>query len=371
MGDCEIEWVDGYLKVEDPVVKDSDRLEIDFAIPVKSAGKQQCILLDIFGRLQPEGDKFNFLSNQVYIFPGANARRDRYFEATLIKPNDTLIIKGQINFTNQDGAIVENLSKLKYMNLELHYKYYCRNLIKYARKTIKIDFSKLKGMDTGADHTLEYITTDEGQEVLPIRTPLLGPNNSLEEIFEKYARTHIKEGDIFAICESALAIMEGRVYYVEDIKPGFLALHINKLFKMDSSLSSPYSLQKAIEEVGALKIITSVIMGGLGRLIGRRGDFYAFAGRAVATIDDCTGTLPPFDKYVVMGPRHPQKTADEFKEKYGIDLAVVDVNDLGKVDVLGLSDSNLKQKVIEALKPNPQGNADQQTPVAVIRYKTQ
>ena len=100
------------------------------------------------------------------------------------------------------------------------------------------------------------------------------------------------------------------------------------------------------------------------------GMFYYFAGRAVATIDDCTGTLPPFDKYVVMGPENPKKLAVEFHKKTGVKLGVVDVNDLGRVDVLALYDPKDRELIIEYLKTNPQGNANEQTPIALIRKGT-
>ena len=366
VGDCEIKWADGYLKVEEPRYKDDWEARIDFALPVKSTGKQQCIIVEMIGRVQPSGDKYNFFDNSVYIFSGANRRQDRYWEAGLIKPDDTMIVKGELVLRSEDRPIKDIMGELKYIDIALYYKYYCRSPVTSERKIIRIDFRKFKGIKE-IDTDRLYETRDSGAPVLPIRTPLLIPGNDIYYVFDKYVKKHLKEGDVLAICESALAIMESRVYYYEDIKPGFLATHLNKLFKMDSSLSSVYSLEMAIREVGTPKILFSMMMGALGKILGRAGDFYLFAGRAVATIDDCTGTLPPFDKCVVMGPKNPKETAKKFKEKTGIDLAVVDVNDLGKVDVLALSNPNDRERVVNGLKTNPQGNANEQTPIALIR----
>lgn len=367
VGDCAIQWVDGYLKLEEYTFPAEDEVRFRFALPMKSTGKQQCLVIDLIGRIHPEGDKYLSLENDVYVYGGNAKRADRYWESVIIKPEDTLIVRGEVTFKTPGRPIKKALAQLEYFNVDLYYKYYCRNLMKYERKIISIRTSDLPEIKDICEYEDRYVTIDEGWRVLPIRTPLLLPGMTFGAVFEKYVKPHVKEGDIVAICESALAIMEGRCYYVEDIKPGFLATHLNKLFKMDSSLSSAYSLEMAIREVGAFRIITAVIIGALGRLIGRAGDFYAYAGRAVATIDDCTGTLPPFDKYVVMGPKNPQKSAEIFKKNTGIDAAVVDVNDLGKVDVLGISDPALKTRVIEALKTNPQGNANEQMPIALIR----
>jgi len=45
---------------------------------------------------------------------------------------------------------------------------------------------------------------------------------------------------------------------------------------------------------------------------------------------------------------------------------VVDANDLGKVDVLGCTLKD-REIIVKALKHNPQGNADEQTPIVLIR----
>jgi hypothetical protein len=76
--------------------------------------------------------------------------------------------------------------------------------------------------------------------------------------------------------------------------------------------------------------------------------------------------MPPFDKYVVLGPKDPQKVSEEIKAKTGLDATVVDANDLGKVDVLGCTLKD-REIIVKALKHNPQGNADEQTPIVLIR----
>lgn len=366
VGDCDIKWVEGYLKVEEPQYKNDWEASIEFALPLKSVKKQQCIIIDMIGRIHPEGDKYNFMKNRVHIYLSDNCRGDQYWEATLIKPGDTAIIKGEIWLKSPDKPIRELMKELRHVEVDIYYKYYSRSPITYERKVLKIDFMDFfdQGELTEED---KYVTLDRGERVLPIRTPLLLPGNDIYTIFEKYVSLHYKNGDIFVICESALAITEGRVYYCEDIKPGFLATHLNKFFKMDSSLSSPYSLEMALREVGAPRMLFSMLIGVLGKIIGKDGMFYRFAGRAVATIDDCTGTLPPFDKYVVMGPKDPKGLVKEFYKKTGVKLAVVDVNDLGRVDVLALLDPKDRQLVMESLKTNPQGNANEQTPIALIR----
>lgn len=50
----------------------------------------------------------------------------------------------------------------------------------------------------------------------------------------------------------------------------------------------------------------------------------------------------------------------------GVEAAVVDANNLGKVDIIGMSDGVLPDKLCAALAPNPAGNGDERTPVVVV-----
>jgi hypothetical protein len=52
-----------------------------------------------------------------------------------------------------------------------------------------------------------------------------------------------------------------------------------------------------------------------------------------------------------------------------MDCTIVDANDLGKVDIFHISDPARSQEVVDALKPNPQGNAAEMTPLVLIRRR--
>ena len=93
-------------------------------------------------------------------------------------------------------------------------------------------------------------------------------------------------------------------------------------------------------------------------LIGRSGDFYRAAGKQVATIDDCTGTIPPYDKCVVMGPVDLMNVVSSIKKQSDLEAAIVDVNDLRKVDILAITDEKYVPYLQKCLDRNPQGNAD-------------
>ena len=97
--------------------------------------------------------------------------------------------------------------------------------------------------------------------------------------------------------------------------------------------------------------------------------FYRLAGEQARLVDDVTGTLPPFDQFIVMGPDNPQQVAENIKTATGLGAAIVDVNDLKRVKTLAASSDVPLATLESALRDNPAGNADEQTPVVLIRPK--
>jgi hypothetical protein len=54
-------------------------------------------------------------------------------------------------------------------------------------------------------------------------------------------------------------------------------------------------------------------------------------------------------------------------EALGVAVAVVDVNDLGRVKVLAASRGCDQELLQRALRPNPAGNANERTPLVLVR----
>lgn len=70
-------------------------------------------------------------------------------------------------------------------------------------------------------------------------------------------------------------------------------------------MASACGLQAAIFLVGRLRVTLALVLGVLARLLGVRGVFYRIVGKAATAIDDLTGTLAPYDRFVVFGPIDP------------------------------------------------------------------
>ncbi|MCL6580729.1 MAG: F420-0:Gamma-glutamyl ligase [Firmicutes bacterium] len=207
-----------------------------------------------------------------------------------------------------------------------------------------------------------------GPEVFAVRTHLLTPRDDLVEVVRRYAGPFLGPGTVVALSESAVAIVQRRYLNPDDVRPGLAARVLSRFVDRSGSLSSPYALQAVMNEEGAARVTTAFVLGLLSRvLLGRRGDFYRLAGPQASLVDDVTGTLPPFDKYIVLGPSRPQEVVERIRRALGTETAIVDVNDLGGVRVVAATRGVDHVRLTEALRSNPAGNADEQTPIVIVR----
>jgi len=206
---------------------------------------------------------------------------------------------------------------------------------------------------------------------IPVRTHVLTPRDDLSDVVRRYAGPFLGPDTVVAISESAVAIVQRRYLNPDDIVPGLWARVVARFVDRTGSLSSPYALQAVMSEEGTARVTLAFLAGFFSRLfLRRRGDFYRLAGPQAALVDDVTGTLPPFDKYIVLGPIRSQEEVDRIRRATGAETAIVDVNDLGGVHILAATDRVDTRALTEALRPNPAGNADEQTPIVVVRGAT-
>jgi hypothetical protein len=126
-------------------------------------------------------------------------------------------------------------------------------------------------------------------------------------------------------------------------------------------------MQCAIDECGAPRILLAAAVGAVGKLLGRRGDFYKVAGIQAAAIDaPGTAGIQEFQNCVIKAPRDPDGVARALAEALHCRVAVVDVNDIESA-VLGASAGVDRERVRLALKDNPLGQGAEQTPLGILR----
>jgi hypothetical protein len=107
----------------------------------------------------------------------------------------------------------------------------------------------------------------------------------------------------------------------------------------------------------------------LTKPFGIKGLFYIIAGNGARAVDGPTpNTIPPYNQYVVKGPKNSAKVAERIAKAIKRPTAIIDVNDWG-VRILGTSKSfKVNKKILQrALKDNPLGQCSQSTPIGILR----
>jgi F420-0:Gamma-glutamyl ligase len=204
---------------------------------------------------------------------------------------------------------------------------------------------------------------------IPVRTPLVRAGDDVAEIVAAAVRGIAHRGDVVAVSETAVAIAQHRTIAAETVRPSRLAYALARRAGALATVNQPESLQLVIDEAGAPKVLFAAAAQAFGILIRRRGLFYRILGETIATIDGYTGTLPPFETTIVLGPTDPNGAARAIAASTGARAVIVDANDLGIAKVLGASAGVPRESVEAALRRNPHGNGDEQTPIVVLAWR--
>lgn len=205
---------------------------------------------------------------------------------------------------------------------------------------------------------------------LPLRTHVVMHGEDLFALARQYAGDQVRPDDLLFVSEKVVAITQGRAVPTDRIRVGPLARLLWPRVRQvpyGIGLRNPYSMQCAIDECGAPRILLAAVVGALGKLLGRTGDFYRVAGVQAAAIDaPGTAGIAEFRDCVIKAPRDPDGVAQSLAEALGCRAAVVDVNDIGSA-VLGCSRGVDREEVRRALQDNPLGQGAEQTPMGILR----
>ena len=208
-----------------------------------------------------------------------------------------------------------------------------------------------------------------------VKTRLITNEDSLADIVSEYAKPYLQKGDILFMSEKMVACIQGRAIEISSVKPGFLAKFLYRFVSRNqagANLRLPETMQCAINECGAFRILLASVAGMFGKLFRKKGWFYKIAGYRVAGIDaPCAHTIPPYDKYIVLTPLNLDATVKNISKILdGVVVLVVDVNDLG-VNILESSEKIDNGRIASLLRQNPLGQSAQSTPMGILRPLTQ
>ena len=296
------------------------------------------------------------------LHPDEDSRPDGYWAAYIVKGNKSTQARIRISLGGSGGQALDP-ALLDTLWLEILWINYGPFGRLQRRDAILVPLQEPVPL------TAEAARWREGDRcrVLPVGTHLLGVLDDPEAVLRRYAGGLIQPGDVLTIGETPLAVMQGRYQHPANLAPSMLARLLCRVFHPTSSLATACGLQSLIDVVGPAQVLGAWMVGLGLKLVGSKGWFYRLAGDQARLIDDITGTTPPYDQTIVLGPKQPAAFCAAMARCLGVAVAVVDVNDLGRVKVLA-SSPNCDEALLErALRPNPAGNANERTPLVLVR----
>ena len=225
------------------------------------------------------------------------------------------------------------------------------------------------------DSKKELIINVDGTdyERIPVKTHVVKYGDDIIEVVRKYTDGLLKSGDMVFISEKCVACTQNRAIPLNEIHPSKLATFLSHFVTKTPhgiGLGMPETMHYAIKECGTVRILVASAAGAIGKLLGQKGWFYIVAGRKAASIDGPTpNTIPPYNQYVVLGPKDPDKVASSISKAINYPVFIVDINDLGG-NILGSSNPEISNDLlVRILKDNPLGQCSESTPIGIIRKR--
>ena len=355
------------LKITSSAIKElEDEFHIDLNINIKNEHKKMEVMIPNLSietvLIGGKKSKNNKVIGSVYTkHEDLEAREDGYWPAYIVKANNSTVINVKLTLKTHSDLLVADSPKGIWV--EIKWVNYGPFGIINRSDGLLVPLEKI--LKPSKDNMNLY--KKNGMTLYPIKTHLLGILDDPREVCRKYIGDLIQPGDILTIGETPLAVMQGRYKNPYEIELTFLSRCLSRFFHPTSSLATACGMQTLIDLVGPTRVLLAWFFGACLKIIGIKGIFYRLAGTQARLIDDITGTTPPYDKTIVLGPVLSNIICKEISKDLGINVAIVDVNDLGKVKILASSDKSIEPILKLALVSNPAGNANEQTPLVLVR----
>lgn len=204
----------------------------------------------------------------------------------------------------------------------------------------------------------------------PVRTHLVTGDDDAAEVVARYVGELPDDVRLVAVSERMVAITQGRSYPIRDIRPSPLARLLERFVTRPGygiGLGSAETMELAIREVGAPRILLAAALSAVTKPFGVHGVFYRVAGPQAKAIDGPTSyTIPPYNEAATLGPKDPDGAARALAAAVGAPIAIIDANDAGCA-VLGASPGVDRRFVERLFADNPLGQAREQTPICLVR----
>lgn len=116
-------------------------------------------------------------------------------------------------------------------------------------------------------------------------------------------------------------------------------------------------------------MVWAAVCTGAAKLFGRRGVFYEMVGQEVSGLDGFYDhEFKEYGEFGIRIPEDPSGVCDEVERELGVQMMIVEANDLN-VEILGRASSiNRSDEELAALiADNPAGQSRELTPFILIR----
>ncbi|MDE1965826.1 MAG: coenzyme F420-0:L-glutamate ligase [Patescibacteria group bacterium] len=211
---------------------------------------------------------------------------------------------------------------------------------------------------------------------LPVKTRLITEHDDLMALLDEYVAPHLLPGDLLFVSEKIVALTQGRIVPIRDVKPTPLARFLAK--HVDNKRGTPQfrgfghgtgaGMQLFIEEAGYPRVLLAAAAAAITRPLGIKGLFYIISGKNAKSVDcPMSFSLFPYTNYAKLSPRDPGGVAKRVRERFGCETVIVDANYRG-VYSLGKSDRRITERFIRAVfRDNPAGQSEEMTPFFIVR----
>ncbi len=226
---------------------------------------------------------------------------------------------------------------------------------------------------------LEIVVDGETYLRLPIKTPLLTDKTDLVETTRKYAGPYLKPGDLLFVSEKVVAVAQGRIINMNDVKPTKLARFLARKVRNNYGTKdfkgfghgTPMAMQLFIEEAGIPRVLFAAAIAAITRPLGIKGAFYLICGKMAKSVDcPMSFSILEYAHYAKLAPKDPDGVAKKIKAALDYETVILDANYLGAFS-LGKSTRRLSERFIGKLfRDNPLGQSDEMTPICIVRKKT-
>ena len=349
------------------------------------------------GFTTPEEAWFRRIKNSVYeILASPSFGRRPYFNQSAVLDAFKSYLAGQ--------SSAETMTFWRMINVELWLRLFVDvDPFEAEIEDLEEDYHQ-PGMHAPAPPKSDYVpndgkglvTSDGGWARFPLRCDLVSDGDDVAELAKDRvteffaalpeappdARRLVDDGGrwFLFVSEKIVAVSQGRSFFTWQIRPGWWARQLSRRVVRTPygiGLGDPTTMQLAIGEAGLPRILTAAAVSVVGKLLGRRGDFYRVAGARVRAIDGPTEySAYPANVSAKLAPTDPAGVARRISAVLRAGLpadavdgfggtVIIDANDIG-CDVLGHDTGRNEADLVAAVADNPLGQGREQTPLAVV-----